>query len=306
LKISGTIFEVTNAAQFVPSYLAGTPKAGTFKPLAGLRVNLGSDFPAGFGLDFVPKVSAQAKTDSKGAFSVALPAGVPRSAQAYLMAMREVAVAPIPLPFSVFAPLYRSATMKNDRDRTGVKIYLLRQTGTPAQGVSQQTINAEVAKARKAGNLSKLQATIVDGGISVRGSARGADVTFKMLLRPITSHNLDELVGYKLRDFDVDLPGPDFIVGICVSENDIKKRVNSHLKGIVRNMNTAARGAIVDAVAKMTGLPKAQVQALFADRVSMTCEAVRTPIVKSIKVAGFTLHERAVTVDPVFGFPRSL
>lgn len=306
MKIQGKFREVTNLQGFVASYLAGKPDAATHKPFGKLRIHLATDFPMGFGQSFIPTVSVKTDADSVGNFSLTVPQGLPGTAKAYLLAMRHVGDGPLNIP--IYAPVYRSEifTLASIKDQS-LTIYVAREKTPNDQGISQERISKEVKKfAAATKEVESVSAFIGKSGINVTAKGKGATVTFEIDLKPSTSHNLDSLIAHKVEDMDIDLPGPDFITGLCVDEDKIEKSIRDGVSGVVKDFNKQIKPAIIKAVAAQAGVPEAVVESLFNTHISMTFEQVRFPVVAEKKIGPITVKFRAVVPDPCFGLPRKL
>ena len=293
MKINGQFFEVTNVESFAVSYLLNPtkPTAGTFKTAANIRIELASilpNFPGGF----FPGISVKTNSASDGTFAL------------------NVHVAGQTIP--IFEPVYRSEAFDITKYKPAgtLKMYFAPYAVPNSAGIAQSDVDTQIGAAKKSfKDISKLSASIQDGCISVSGSGRGAEIKFKINPSASTSFDLSSFIKGKVVDLDIDLPGPDFIVGICVSKDDIGKEVDKGIAGIMKEANKTIEKTLVDQVAAATGQSKTTVSALFKTTASVTFRAITYPVVeqKSIKIPGFKdikIDVRAIVPKISIGFPR--
>ena len=151
-----------------------------------------------------------------------------------------------------------------------------------------------------------MSASIQNGKINITGS--GVDIKFKIDLGVSTSSNPASFIKGKVEDLDIDLPGPDFLAGICVSKDDIAKEVDKAIAEIMKEANKAIEKALVDQVAAQTGKPAAFVAALFKTTASLTFRSLTYPVIeiKTIKVTvvgDLKIEIHAVVPKLSIGFP---
>jgi hypothetical protein len=308
MKLQGKFHEITNLAGFVSSYIADKnhPTPATFKAFPNLRVFLATDFPLGFTSSFIPGVSVNTDADANGAFIINVPDALPKTAHAYLLAMRLVTKLP-PFNVPIFAPVYRSATFTVSQIDNKVHDIFVDRTQSPdSQGFTQEQISAQVASIAKAQKMDSLSAFIGEHGIGVTGKGKGATVKFEIRLSPATVPDLNAFISDSVDDFDIDLPGPDWLTGLCVSKDDIKASIRGSVGNMLPGLNKQIKGATVDAMVAQTKLPKATVTAFFDTQMSMTFDQIRFPVVGQKDLGFIKVKFRNVVADPDFGFPRSL
>ncbi len=319
MKINGQFFEVTNVESFAVSYLLNPakPTAGTFKTAANIRIELASilpNFPGGF----FPGISVKTNSASDGTFGLNVSDAQLKqiaaiNKMAYFVAYRQngsVHVAGQTIP--IFEPVYRSEAFDITKYKPAgtLKMYFAPYAVPNSAGIAQSDVDTQIGAAKKSfKDISKLSASIQDGCISVSGSGRGAEIKFKINPSASTSFDLSSFIKGKVVDLDIDLPGPDFIVGICVSKDDIGKEVDKGIAGIMKEANKTIEKTLVDQVAAATGQTKTIVSALFKTTASVTFRAITYPVVeqKSIKIPGFKdikIDVRAIVPKISIGFPR--
>lgn len=316
MKFSGRIFEVTNIEQFAVSYAVGKPKAGTFKAASGIRIHLTSIIP-GFGLGFMPSLSVSVHSASDGKFEMNLSEAqikqLKNNKQVYVVGYRNAGSVSIGgQNVTIYEPVYRSQAF----DITTYKskshdLYFAPYSLPAGQGITQKQIDDQIKAAKKKfKDIENLSGTIQSGKVHVKGSGRGADIQFNVELSPSTSFNLDNFIRGKVKAVDIDLPGPDFLVGLCVSKDDIEKEVETKIAQLMKDVNKNIKTTLINEVAKATGQSKSLIETLFNSQASVTFSKLSYPVVESKKIkvgfATLTVNVRAVVPKLSIGFPRQL
>lgn len=320
MKINGQIFEVTNLPAFATSYLTNPaqPAANTFLPAANLRIHLASVIPALL-IGFFPGLSLKTTSAADGRFGFSLTAAqlnqLKTNKRAYFLAYRKTGSVQVGFTsVDIFEPVYRCEAfdLTAFKPPALLKLYFAPYSVPNSAGISQATVDAQIqaAKARFK-DISKLNATIQSGHISVNGSGRGADTKFKIDLGVSTSANLSAFIKGSVEDLKVDLPGPDFIVGICVSKDQIGKEVEKGIAGVMKDANKTIEQTVINKVAKQTGLPANTVGSLIKSLASITFRSLSYPVVaqKTFKVPGFqtlNIDVRAIVPKLAIGLPRKI
>ena len=318
MKINGQFFEVTSLEAFALSYVSNPakPAASSFKTAAGIQVQLASVI-SGFPGGFFPGLSLKTTTASDGSFSFnvtdAQLAQLKLNKLAYFVAYRQTGtVNLLGQNIPIFEPVYRSEAFDITKYKpTGsLRLYFAPYPVPNSAGITQATVDSQIKTAKsKFKDISKLSATIQSGKISVSGSGRGAEIKFNINIGVSTSFNLSSFIKGKVEDLDIDLPGPDFIVGICVSKDDIGKEVDKGIAEIMKVANKTIETSLIDQLAAATGINKTIISGLFKTTASVTFRSISYPVVetKKIKIAGFSeikIEVRAIVPKVSVGFPR--
>jgi hypothetical protein len=216
-----------------------------------------------------------------------------------------VALPPIP----VFEPIYRSQPFKfaevSVAEQAQVQhIYAMKLTTPDSQGLTQAMLNERLAGLRTSPKLDKLSASILSNRISVTASKSGGDVKFDAFVVGSTSADLTQVIDAQVGEIDIDLPGPDFIVGLCVNKDDIKAAIR---KGMA---DTAKQLSQVMITAKDTLLKQAGAGSLSAI-VGLTSWRTRHPqtgtnVIKLPGVPDIHVPTLSVVPDPAVGLPVKL
>lgn len=320
MKINGSIFEITNLPEFATSVILNpnSPKAGTFKAAANIRMHLASAIPGFPG--FFPGLSLDVNSGSDGKFSFNVSDAQLKALKAnklcYFVAYRKAgSVNMFGKDIPIFEPLYRSDTF--DITKTAYskapKFFFASQSVPNDAGITQEQVDGQVKDAKKDfKDIEKLSATIQSGKIAVKGSGRGADIKFNIDLDCSTSFDLKRFIRGKLKDLDIDLPGPDIITGICVSKDDIEKRVEKAISGIMKDANKIILNKLIDTLADKTGKPKSAIKSLMDNMASLTFSRLNYPVTghKTITVPianqKINIDIRSIVPKLCIGFPRSL
>lgn len=310
VKFKGTISQVTDLQSFATSYILtnGKPDAKTFKPFPNLTLHLALGFPIPFNFpSFLPQSSIKATTNSSGGFQFAVPSGFPESTDAYLIAYQTVMTVP-GLNVPILAPVYRSATFKVGAISSAEqRIFVAPVTAPDTGGITQAQISAETKTAAKSiKDVESLTAVIKNDGIGVVAKGRGAEITFRIGLSPSTSHNLNQFVKHKIHEMDIDLPGPDWLTGLCVDEDQIEKEINQAIGKLVSGFQSKIKGEVINQIAAKSGQSTAAVKALFDSQVSLTFKGVRYPVVETKNIGPISFSFRSIVMDPCIGLPRKL
>jgi hypothetical protein len=98
---------------------------------------------------------------------------------------------------------------------------------------------------------------------------------------------------------EIDLPGPDWITGLCVSKGDIEKQVRGGVKGFTATVNQKIKDEIEKAAPGVSALA------------TITITKVRYPVTSTttIKLPGVgnqSFPVRSIVVDPTIGVPIGL
>jgi hypothetical protein len=241
MHIQGRLHRVNDLKAFIASFVknGGRPTAG-FAPWAKARVHLATDFPNGeFSGGFLPNMSFKADTNGQGIFKFEVGEAFAKARGrivAYRVSETESPFPGLP-PIPVLDPVYRSQSFKvseaveaSNNDFAHIQDIFVFLAKTPdASGVSQEELDAEIGALRKSQKLDKLRATIGTRRISVTAEKDGGDLKFSAFVRGSTSHDLERVIEVKAGEIDIDLPGPDFIVGLCVDEDEIESSIRKGL-----------------------------------------------------------------------------
>lgn len=304
---SGYIYRITNLTKFIGSYILNpnSPDSSTFEPFPRLQVNIGSaiNLPSFFPLNRVRDI-----TGADGSFTLDigdLNQAIPMYLVAYELSSH---VNHMGYQIPIYGPVYRSETFKaQDVNNAPRNIYVYQESVEDRDGTTQAQIAREVAKAkRKIPNVESLSAFITEDGINVVGKGKGATISFKVQLSPDTSSNLDSFLKHKIRNYDIDLPGWDFVSALCVDENEIEKEVRDGVSALVKDINDQVIDQIASKVVSSTGTASALVATLLEQQTSISFNAVRYPVIEVKDLVFRKLKIRSMVADPCISIPKKL
>lgn len=309
MKFRGKLHRITDLNAFVVSYLqtGGKPTAG-FTGYGKARVHLATDVPGGqFAGGFVPGMSLKTDSDSDGDFSFTLSDGL-ANFRGQIVAYRTSTMAsPLPgaPPIPVLDPIYRSAVFRfsdaSAAEQNAVQNIFIYQATTPnASGISQADLDAELSTVRKQLGLDKLKATIGSGRVSVRAEKSGGEVKFSAYVRGSTSTDLERVIEVKAGEIDIDLPGPDFIVGLCVDEDQIEGQIR---KGLVGLSKKVSQQLLAELDRQAPGVSSQATISVWRTRFVQT-GTVNVPVPVTGQNVQIPLY--SVVPDAAFGVPKKL
>ncbi|MBX3241977.1 MAG: hypothetical protein KIT80_13395 [Chitinophagaceae bacterium] len=306
MKISGKAHEVHNLFGFLQSYLQsnGKPNVNTYQAAANLTVYLAPKVPLP---SFFPNQSLKVTTGQNGAFSFNA-ASLNKAFDYFLIAYKktgEIKVANLP-SIPIYEPVYRSDTFKL-KDISNFNFYFAGYAVPKEKGITNEQIKAKANDAKKKiKDLKKISTSIASTHINVKAEGRGAEITFDLDINPYTGFDLNRFIKHQLKKFDVDLPGPDFLTGLCVSKDDIEKEVNKGFTDIMKQVSGEIKDLVISQIASQTGLPKNTIKTHFDGNATMTVSSVTYPVLKTEKVLNIPITFRSVTPKISFGFPRKV
>jgi hypothetical protein len=308
MRIKGKLHRITNPTSFAASFLKtdGKPTAG-FAPMGKTRVHLAIDFPSGkFSGGFIPPMSLKTDANGQGEFSFTVPDSA-KDFRGRLIAFRTTMMPP-PVPgmpsIPILDPIYRSAPFKfkdvsAQEQSTAQKIFIHTATTPPDRGISQQEVDAQVSALRKEMKLDKLRATLLSGKVSATAELKGGVVKFAAFVRGSTSEDLGRVIEVKAGEIDIDLPGPDFIVGLCVDEEDIEKRIRKGLAGLSKKISGELLAALEQ---EAPGIGSLATVSVWRTRFVQTgTKSIKVPGAPAVQAPVFT-----VVPDAAFGVPKKL
>lgn len=309
MKLKGQLQRINNPLKFFASYDKKTGRASDgYVNWGKATLHLATDFPSGqFGLSFIPSMSFKTDANAAGEFKFEVPDGL-KSARLQLLAF-DVSTIPAPLPgmppIPVLRPIYRSEIFKftdvsADEQKETLPVYILKAETPVEHGISQKELDEMLIDARKDLGLDKLRATIQSSKVAVTAEKSGGVVKFSANLRGSTAADLNRVVEIKAGEMDIDLPGPDFITGLCVDEDQIESQIRKGLSGLskrvsselLEQLNKAAPGASTEA----------SVSVWRTRHVKTGEKTIKMPAgIPSVTVPLYT-----VVPDGAFGLPRKL
>lgn len=319
MTITGQIHEITNINGFVSSYALNpkAPQPSTFKHASKIRLHLGSVtegmpggfFPA-FSVDTTSaadgKFTMQVATSQQAVFSI--------SNQVYFTAYRQVGAftfggSTVPILEAIYRSQLFDITKFNAANK--LDLYFAPMAMPDKSGISQAQVDDQIKQAKaKFPDLNKLSATISNGKIAVSGSGKGANINFNIELSGSNSFDLTRFLNGKVKAMDIDLPGPDFLVGICISKDDIQKQIEDSIAKLMVSVNAEIQQTLIHQVASSQEQSINLVTEFFKTTASVTFSKLDYKVIdtKMVKVAGTNISipvpVMAVVPTVSVGFPK--
>lgn len=313
MKIKGKMHQITDVYSYVSHFIqqANQPNPNT-RPYSDIRVHLAIAFKPGFPSRFFPNSSLIANTDVNGNFEFDLESFpyydfvVSANLKMYIIAYRVAYRNPF-TGVPIYAPIYRSEKFPLNRVTEEVKdIYVACITTPNEKGVTQTRLTNEMNLIKgRVPDLDSLIARIRSSYIYIEGKGRGATITCDLRLRPDTSSNLNLFLKTIIDDFDIDLPGPDWLVGLFVNEGKIEREIKDTIGKMTVQLNEDIISSVINEVVNRYGVAENLIRDVL-NTVTVTFNKVRHPVVEIVRVGPFRFRKRAIVPDPCIGFPRKI
>jgi hypothetical protein len=308
VRLRGHLHRIDDLPSVAGSFIAGSEVSTGAINFGPARVRCVVQLPSTVER-FVPTVVFSADTDAAGRFSVEVPDDL-AARNAHLVAFTQSGTVPIdlgqnwlgdPLPdltVPVFVPVYRSEPFALAGSTEDVRhLHVALATVPDESGLTQADVTAQADALAAQEGLGSVSARIRRNRVDIRAERDGGVVRFELRLRPDVSADLTRFVRTRVDDIDVDLPGIDWITGLCADADDVERQV----RGAVRDLDDRLNEQIGELV-----------PAALAPFAGVTLRAVRHPVTESVQVPvgglGQTVpvSRRSIVGDPCVGFPRLL
>ena len=289
MALTGEVNEITDINGFVASYLIDpkNPDPSTFSPLADAKIVLSYN-PPGSLPSFIPNFSIKTKSQPNGRFLINERKDLKWPTHLIVYKLVDHLDVPHVGTIPIYNPVYRSESFHlgdapNDRYPNGDlgKIFFLTNSVSAEMGLSQEELSEIISESKDKLEVDFLNATIKRRRIAVRGKKGGAELEFDLKLKPYTGPDLSRYLRHSLENYDLDLPGPDFLLKICINEDEIESEVRSGVKRMIDKLNPKIQMAIIDGIARETQTDTSLVEGLFDSIVSLTIASVRYPIIST-------------------------
>ena len=293
MTLCGTLYEVTNFASFVHTYVMASrrPDSDSVRPLKDGWITL----CRGEGTAFGSSLPLRCRTDGTGCFELDLsqapdaPVFVVASGSEELREncwYRSTCVRPVAL------------------DRHLHQIYVARATIPDECGFSQAELAAILALTKKqVADLEQITGTITPGGIALKCLGKGARASGRLVLNPDLSGDLTKVLRHSIDDFQLELPGPAWLTGLLVSKDAIEESIRAGVRTLVGQLNERLRLRAIEAFTSQVADTDSAVAVRLAATATVTFERLRYPIIAR---PGGASGDRAIVGDVCLGFPRTL
>lgn len=317
-KINGTVFHITNLTGFFTSYVLNptNPTASTFAAASNCRVSLKHNLGDNTWGGLLPDAqTTPVKVSATGGFSINVGTlnTIPGlDGQIIVEELLQTVTVPVVGRVEVWGVVYRSAPFTMSTITEATRKIWYQRVDVPSSAYVTQTTVSDAVKAAKSSlpaGVDSISARIASSGLAVSGAGRGAKITFSVKLKGSKSHDLDAMLTHAIEDFDIDLPGPDFITTLCVNEDEIESQVRTAIAKLVKTeVSPLIKDAIVSAASTASGLPAATVRTLLDSQATLSVPRVTYPQTGTFTVPGLNIPvpQYSIKIEPSAGVPRSL
>ena len=294
MTLHGTLYEVTNFASFVRTYVmdSSRPHPDSIRPLKDGWVRL----CRGEGTHAGSPLPPPCRTDDTGRFELDIS---------------KVSDAPVFVVVGGSEKLrenywYRSACVRPGAlDQHALNIYLARAVISDESGFSQADLAGLLEQTKKqVADLERISGTITPNGIALTCVGKGGKASGRLVLKPDQSSDLKTILRHVVEDFRLELPGPSWLVGLLVSRNAIETSIRAGLRDLAREIDARLRlraiALFTDQVQTMDPAPGARLVSMA----TLTLEHLRYPVV--VNQSGASGGDRAIAGDVCLGFSQTL
>jgi len=294
VTLHGTLYEVTNFASFVRTYVmdSSRPHPDSIRPLKDGWVRL----CRGEGTHAGSPLPPPCRTDDTGRFELDIS---------------KVSDAPVFVVVGGSEKLrenywYRSACVRPGAlDQHALNIYLARAVISDESGFSQADLAGLLEQTKKqVADLERISGTITPNGIALTCVGKGGKASGRLVLKPDQSSDLKTILRHVVEDFRLELPGPSWLVGLLVSREAIETSIRAGLRDLAREIDARLRlraiALFTDKVQTMDPAPGAR----LVNMATLTLEHLRYPVV--VNQSGASGGDRAIAGDVCLGFSQTL
>ena len=294
MTLHGTLYEVTNFASFVQSYVMDLrrPDPDSVRPIKDGRITVCRE--KGTGSESM--LPLQCRTDDSGRFELDLS---------------EAPDAPV---FVVAAGSeehrdnywYRSAGVRSATlDKHAQEIYVARATIPDESGFSQAELAGLLEEIKKqVADLERITGLVTGNGIALSGSGKGATASLTILLEPDRSDDFATLMRHTLMNFRLDLPGPAWLTGLLVSKGAVEESIRAGVQTLADQINERLRLSAMEAFTNQVADADRPMVARLAGTATLTLERLRYPLVAD--QGGASSGHRTIVGDVCLGFSQTL
>jgi hypothetical protein len=294
VTLHGTLFEVTDFASFVQTYVMDSrrPDPDSLRPIKYGWIILCQ----GKGTGSVSPLSLSCRTDDTGRFELDL-------SQAPDAPMFLVAAGSEDWRENYW---YRSACVRpallSQHPR---EIYVARVTIPDESGFAQADLAVVLEEMKKQfADLERITGLVTGDGITLSGSGKGATASLTILLEPDRSDDFATLMRYVLTNFRLDLPGPAWLTGLLVSKDAVEESIRAGVRTLSDQINERLRLSAIEAFTNQVADADRTLAARLAATATLTLECLRYPVVAHH--GGASSGHRAITGDVCLGFSQTL
>jgi hypothetical protein len=294
VKLHGTLYEVTNFASFVRSYVMESrrPDPDSVRPIKEGRITLSRTKGIGSG----SPLPLCCRTDDTGRFELDL-------SQAPDATVFVIAAGSEELRGNYW---YRSASIRPVAlGQHAQEIYVARATIPDESGFAQADLAGLLEQMKKqVADLERITGRITDDGITLSGSGKGATASVTILLEPDRSDDFATLMRHALTNFRLDLPGPAWLTGLLVSQGAVEESIREGVRTLAGQINERLRLSAIKTFADQVAEADNALAARLANTATLTLERLRYPVLAH--QAGASGGHRTIVGDVCLGFSQTL
>jgi hypothetical protein len=183
-------------------------------------------------------------------------------------------------------------------------LYVARLVLPSESGFSQAELAAVLSETRQqVADLEWIKGTITPDGIDLSCGGKGARASGRLVLNPDLSGDLSRIVRHSIEDFQLELPGPSWLVGLILSRDAVETDIRAGLQDLASEINNRLR---CSAFALLTSqIPSTDSDA--AKRLaSDTTLSVSRLLYTNTSGSGSFKVSYTLTGEVCLGFPRTL
>ena len=294
MTMRGTLYEITNFASFVQTYVmeSSRPHPDSVRPVSNGWIGLYRDGEAHSG----SQLPLHCRTDDTGHFELDLS---------------QVPDAPVFLVAGGSEKFqenywYRSSHFRPVAlDQHAQEIYLARAMIPDESGFSQADLAGLLEQTRNhAPDLERITGTITPDGITLQCAGKGGRASGRLMLNPEQSGDLKTILRHSVEDFRLELPGPSWLVGLLVSRDAIETSIRNGLRDLAREIDAHLRLRALRLFTDQLQSIDPEFGARLASTGTLTLVCLRYPVVA--RQSGASGGHRAITGDVCLGFPQTL
>ena len=302
MKLCGCLYEVTQFAPFVRSYLAHAfqPDPHSIRPLGKAHIMLRRfDKAASYSRALV-----ESKTDEGGRFELNVPNLQDTSLFLFVSGQDDLSERAVGYD-QQSSYRYRSFPFVPEAiDELRQDIYIARLVLPSESGYSQAALAEALTETKNQNtDIEWIQGMITPNGIVLSCGGKGAKASGRLVLNPELSGDLSQILRHSVEDFHLELPGPSWLVGLVVSRDAIEASIRAGLRDLASEISQRLR---LNAISLFTGLaPSTDSEAAnrLAGEIALSVNRLHYPTASG---GGSSKAPCTITIEACFGFPRTL
>jgi len=302
MKLWGHMYEVTQLASFVQHYSTNSsqPRSDSIRPVRGARIILYHWNQIGSRC----RALVESKTDEGGRFELNVPNL--SDASLFLLVSGHDDLTEHSIGHDQGSGCwYRSFPFVLESiDELPRDIYVARFVLPSESGYSQAALAEALTETKKQNtDIEWIRGTITPNGIVLSCGGKGAKASGRLVLNPDLSGDLSRILRHSIEDFQLELPGPSWLVGLVVSRDAIEASIRAGLRDLASEISQQLR---LNAITLFTG----QVASTDSEAANRLAGEVALSVNRlhytTTSGSGSSKASCTITIEACFGFPRTL